>query len=387
MSVFSAMGASRYEHGYQSYFNIQNAQSTTEKEITKTKPISAASQIQANHANINKKNSKNTTASDIKKNNIDTVAKSTSSQIQRQDSLFISNPNEAPVAWLSVNNNLNTAALHGNIRSQIEIDNFRWNHDKERNSGKYKFSIMNAFLRHDELPNWYFGFYFAKEDSYKGNIFDQSFQDNTNISEAFVGHIFETYRGKIGLEGMFGAESGLNRLKTRVKTWVDLRFTDTLRLGGYIFYEFQPYNNRPDNGDTNNTSIETEPVLKYQIDNNNGLWLSSLYIRKKQARKEFGAIMEVEQNIRLGFFHNWTDLFSSIYIGTGRLKKYNQINSNETFYKSNYHTLGVTASYPLILSLRAYGEFKFEKTKEYGLWTSDGHNWNPFTLLGVVYEF
>ncbi|MDF7670703.1 OmpG porin family protein [Orbaceae bacterium ESL0721] len=307
--------------------------------------------------------------------------------MEADDLLFITNPNEVPAAWFAIDDNLSAGGFHGNLRAQIESDNIRWKHHHNRNGGSYKLAPLNAFLRHDELPNWYFGFYFAKEESYKGGIWDQSFQDNTNISEAFVGHIFETYRGNIGLEGMFGGESGLNRLKSRAKGWVDLRLTHNTKLGGYAFYEYQPNNNRPDNVDGHAVNIETEPNLTYIFDNNNGIWLSTLYKHNLQTREKFGNILEVEQNVRVGFYHNWRKLFSSYYVGLGRLKKYNEQHSSELFYKSNFKMIGLTASYPIVSSVRAYGEFKYEHTKEYGLWSESGRNWNPFTTLGVVYEF
>lgn len=96
---------------------------------------------------------------------------------------------DPPVHWNSIGRNMEVGGLHGNIGSQIEIDDVRWS-DNKKNSGKFKLATIQAFLRHDELPNWYFGFWNAREDSYKGQFSNQDYKGTNTINEFFVGHIF-----------------------------------------------------------------------------------------------------------------------------------------------------------------------------------------------------
>jgi len=121
---------------------------------------------------------------------------------------------DPPVHWNSIGRNMEVGGLHGNIGSQIEIDDVRWSNNK-KNSGKFKLATIQAFLRHDELPNWYFGFWSAREDSYKGQFSNQDYQGTNTINEFFVGHIFETWRGNIGTEVMVGSETASKRWKNR----------------------------------------------------------------------------------------------------------------------------------------------------------------------------
>lgn len=95
---------------------------------------------------------------------------------------------DPPVHWNSIGRNMEVGGLHGNIGSQIEIDDVRWSNNK-KNSGKFKLATIQAFLRHDELPNWYFGFWNAREDSYKGQFSNQDYQGTNTINE-FLWAIF-----------------------------------------------------------------------------------------------------------------------------------------------------------------------------------------------------
>jgi len=268
---------------------------------------------------------------------------------------------DPPVNWNSIGRNMEVGGLHGNIGSQIEIDDVRWSNNK-KNSGKFKLATIQAFLRHDELPNWYFGFWNAREDSYKGQFSNQDYKGTNTINEFFVGHIFETWRGNIGTEVMVGSETATKRWKNRFKVWQDLRLSNKWSLAGYAYGEYQPQGNEPGNGDLEQYIFEIEPAIQYRVNPDLGLYLRP-------------------------YWRNRYPLLTSLYVGFGQDKIDNASNASEVFYDGRYKFIGGTLSYPVFGEVRLYGEFKAQFTKETGLWTSTGHSWNPFTVVGVNYNF
>ncbi|HCI6191198.1 TPA: hypothetical protein NPO42_000954 [Klebsiella quasipneumoniae subsp. similipneumoniae] len=293
---------------------------------------------------------------------------------------------EPPVHWNSVGRNMEAGGLHGNIATQIEIDDARRSNN-ENNSGKFKYATLQAFLRHDEMPNWYFGFYNAREDSYKGQFTNQDYVGTNTINEIFVGHIFETWRGNIGAEVMGGSETAGKRWKSRLKLWQDLRLSDRWSVAGYAFGEFQPQGTEPGNGDLEKYIFETEPALQYRVNSDLGLYLRPFYSYNRQEREQWGDIIEREWKVSAGLWKNWYPLLTSLYVGVGQKKTTNASNSYELFYDGRYKYVGGTISYPIVDELRLYGEFKAKFTKESGAWTTAGHSWTPFTVVGAIYNF
>lgn len=293
---------------------------------------------------------------------------------------------DPPVHWDNIGRNMEAGGLHGNIGSQIEIDDVRRS-DNQKNSGKFKLATIQAFLRHDELPNWYFGFWNAREDSYKGQFSNQSYKGTNTINEFFIGHIFETWRGNIGTEVMLGSETATKRWKNRFKVWQDLRLSSKWSLAGYAYGEYQPQGNQPGNGDLEQYIFETEPAIQYRVNPDLGLYLRPYYYYNRQVRENWGDIVEQEWKVTAGLWKNWYPLLTSIYIGFGQDKIDNASNAQEIFYDGRYKFIGGTISYPVFGDVRLYGEFKARFTKETGLWTSAGNSWNPFTVVGVTYNF
>ena len=293
---------------------------------------------------------------------------------------------EPPVHWNSVGRNMEAGGLHGNIGTQIEIDDARRSNN-EHNGGKFKYATLQAFLRHDEMPNWYFGFYNAREDSYKGQFSNQHYSGTNTINEVFVGHIFETWRGNIGAEVMGGSESAGKRWKSRFKLWQDLRLSDRWSIAGYAFGEFQPQGTEPGNGDLEKLIFETEPALQYRVNPDLGLYLRPFYSYNRQEREQWGDIIEREWKVSAGLWKNWYPLLTSLYVGVGQKKTTNASDSYELFYDGRYQYVGGTFSYPIVDELRLYGEFKAKFTKEAGAWTTAGYSWTPFTVVGAVYNF
>ncbi|MEQ4454218.1 OmpG porin family protein [Kosakonia sacchari] len=291
-----------------------------------------------------------------------------------------------PVHWNSIGRNMEAGGLHGNVGSQIEIDDVRWSNSK-KNSGKFKLATIQAFLRHDELPNWYFGFWNAREDDYKGQFSNQDYSGTNTINEFFVGHIFETWRGNIGTEVMVGSETATKRWKNRFKIWQDLRLSNKWSIAGYAYGEYQPQGNQPGNGDLEQYIFETEPAIQYRVNPDLGLYLRPYYYYNRQVRESWGDIVEQEWKVTAGFWRNWYPLLTSMYIGFGQDKIENASNAKELFYDGRYKFIGGTISYPVFGEVRLYGEFKASFTKETGLWTYTGHSWNPFTVVGVTYNF
>lgn len=293
---------------------------------------------------------------------------------------------DPPVHWDSIGRNMEAGGLHGNISTQIEIDDVRWS-DNKKNSGKFKLATIQAFLRHDELPNWYFGFWNAREDSYKGQFSNQDYKGTNTINEFFVGHIFETWRGNIGTEVMVGSETATKRWKNRYKIWQDLRLTNKWSLAGYAYGEYQPQGNEPGNGDLEQYIFEIEPAIQYRVNPDLGLYLRPYYYYNRQERESWGDIVEEEWKVTAGLWRNWYPLLTSLYLGFGQDKIDNASNGKEVFYDGRYKFIGGTISYPVFGEVRLYGEFKAQFTKENGLWTSSGHSWNPFTVVGMNYNF
>ncbi|MBM7343087.1 OmpG porin family protein [Pantoea coffeiphila] len=293
---------------------------------------------------------------------------------------------EPPVHWNSVGRNMEAGGLHGNIGTQIEIDDARRSNN-EHNGGKFKYATLQAFLWHDEMPNWYFGFYNAREDSYKGQFSNQHYSGTNTINEVFVGHIFETWRGNIGAEVMGGSESAGKRWKSRFKLWQDLRLSDRWSIAGYAFGEFQPQGTEPGNGDLEKLIFETEPALQYRVNPDLGLYLRPFYSYNRQEREQWGDIIEREWKVSAGLWKNWYPLLTSLYVGVGQKKTTNASDSYELFYDGRYQYVGGTLSYPIVDELRLYGEFKAKFTKEAGAWTTAGYSWTPFTVVGAVYNF
>ncbi|VUS74185.1 OmpG porin family protein [Klebsiella spallanzanii] len=293
---------------------------------------------------------------------------------------------DPPVHWNGVGRNMEAGGLHGNIGTQIEIDDVRWGNN-QKNGGKFKLATIQAFLRHDELPNWYFGFWNAREDDYKGQFSNQDYSGSNTINEFFVGHIFETWRGNIGAEVMGGSETATKRWKSRFKLWQDLRLSDKWSLAGYVYGEYQPQGNQPQNGDLEQYIFETEPSIQYRVNPDLGLYLRPYYYYNRQEREQWGDIIEREWKVTAGLWKNWYPLLTSLYVGVGQDKTTNASNTYELFYDGRYKFIGGTISYPVFGEVRLYSEFKASFTKQSGAWTSSGHSWNPFTVVGVVYNF
>ncbi|MEE3650431.1 MULTISPECIES: OmpG porin family protein [unclassified Brenneria] len=290
------------------------------------------------------------------------------------------------VHWNTVDSSLDAGGLHGNIGSKIEIDDTRWK-DNSKNGGKFKLALIQAWLRHDELPGWYFGYWNAREDNYKGQFSNQDYSGTNTINEMYIGKINEFYRGNWGIEVLGGTESATKRWKGRLKLWGESRLTDKWSVSGYVFREYQPQSNDSNNNDLEHHSMEMEPSLQYRVNPDLGIYLRPYYSWDKQARKFWGNIIEEEWKISAGLWRNWYPLLTSVYVGFGNDKIYNDANRSEIFYSGKYHFIGATASYPIVDNLRLYGEFKAQFTKSHGQWANDGHSWNPFTVVGVEYSF
>lgn len=378
-----------YAVGYQSYFSdemeIKNKtvqpSDIKEPKTAAAKPSTAVAVQQTENqtsAQTVEKVSAKTTTSPEKSGVLMGDANEVSVLRLRQD--------DPPVHWNSVGRDMEAGGLHGNIGTQIEIDDSRHSNN-QKNGGKFKLATLQAFLRHDELPNWYFGFYNAREDDYKGQFSNQHYNGTNTINELFVGHIFETWRGNIGAEVMGGSETATKRWKSRFKLWQDLRISDKWSLAGYAFGEFQPQGTEPGNGDLQEYIFETEPAIQYRVNPDLGLYLRPFYTYKRQEREQWGDIIEREWKVTAGLWKNWYPLLTSLYVGVGQKKTTNASDTYELFYDGRYKFVGGTVSYPIVDQLRLYGEFKASFTKEAGAWTSPGHAWNPFTVVGAVYNF
>lgn len=371
-----------YLNSYQSYFHdeaaVQDQQASLSQEKKLTRKLSPGKNDQVATTNVKSSNVDLVRSYDdktgIKKSNAGSV------------SLLRVNKNDPQVHWDSIGRNMEAGGLHGEIKTQIEIDDVRWS-DSRKNTGKFKLTTAQAFLHHDELPNWYFGFWNAREDSYRGEFTDQDFVGANTINEFFVGHIFETWRGNIGAEVMAGSESAKKRWKNRIKVWQDLRVTDKWSLAGYAYAEYQPRTNQQGNNDLAQYIVEAEPAIQYRVNPDLGLFLRHYYYHNRQVRENWGDIIEDEWKVTAGFWKNWYPLLTSLYIGIGHDKKDNASNANELFYDGRYNFVGGTISYPVYGAIRLNGEFRAEFTKETGLWTNTGHSWNPFTVVGLSYNF
>ncbi|WP_375232367.1 OmpG porin family protein [Pectobacterium carotovorum] len=380
-----------YTGNYQSYFhdeteNQQHSNSAVKsgsQDATVREPSASVAGVTAtvqspSSATVALPSERKNTASGANQNNARDNSEDVSLLRLRQEA--------PPVHWNSIGRNMEAGGLHGNIGSQIEIDDVRWS-NSTKNSGKFKLATIQAFLKHDELPNWYFGFWNAREDSYQGQFSNQDYKNTNTINELFVGHIFETWRGNIGTEVMVGSETATKRWKNRFKLWQDLRLSSKWSIAGYTYGEYQPQGNEPGNGDLEQYIFETEPAIQYRVNPDLGLYLRPYYYYNRQVRENWGDIVEQEWKVTAGFWRNWYPLLTSMYIGFGQDKIENASNAKELFYDGRYKFIGATVSYPVFGEVRLYGEFKASFTKETGLWTSTGHSWNPFTIVGVTYNF
>ncbi|WP_300001148.1 OmpG porin family protein [uncultured Cedecea sp.] len=391
LSAFSSFAfgdSSGYTRHYQSYYENETnsrVQPTVNSDVTSTKHQQPAVQQKSLNNTLpgaEQHNSQPTTA----KTQATERAEKKTNEADNQVSVVRLRQNELPVHWDGIGNNMEAGGLHGNIASQIEIEDNRRS-DNSKNSGKFKLATIQAFLKHDELPGWYFGFYNAREDNYKGMYTNQDYSGSNTINEIFVGHIFETWRGNFGTELMGGSESGNKRWKYRLKLWQDIRLSSKWSLGGYLFGEEQPQNSQPGNNDLSQHIFETEPVLQYLVNPDMGVFLRPFYVYKRQERGNWGDIVEQEWKASIGVWRNWYPLLSSVYVGIGQKKTTNASDSDVLFYDGRYKYIGGTLSYPVIGDLRLYGEFKARFGKEDGEWTEKGSFWSPFTIIGVVYNF
>lgn len=394
LPITSQAETGNYVRHYQSYFENQDETpvAPTAELPPQNNKLSAAtdnpvtSKVVANTPVIENKKSiteQNNTAKSAVNTEADANLKVTN---EAQVSVLRLRQNELPVHWSDLGKNMEAGGLHGNIGSQIEIDDNRRS-DNSKNGGKFKLATIQAFLRHDELPNWYFGFYNAREDNYKGMFTNQDYSGSNTINEAFVGHIFESWRGNIGTEVMVGSESATKRWKYRLKLWQDLRIANKWSVAGYLFGEYQPQNSQEGNNDLSQYNFETEPVLQYRVNPDMGLFLRPFYSYKHQGRENWGDIVEQEWKASVGIWRNWYPLLSSVYLGIGQKKTTNASDSSVLFYDGRYKYFGGTLSYPVIGELRLYGELQAKFSKEDGEWTEKGHSWNPFAIVGVTYNF
>lgn len=383
-SSFAYSDSSAYTRHYQSYFDSDVSASTSKPEarsdrlpVTRQSTVATAQTLPQESDDVVSTPVTTATTLQKEKKNLDT---------EDQVSVLRLRQNELPVHWDRIGNNMDAGGLHGNIGSQIEIEDNRRS-DNSNNSGKFKLATIQAFLRHDELPNWYFGFYNAREDNYKGMYTNQDYSGSNTINEIFVGHIFETWRGNIGTELMGGSETGTKRWKYRLKLWQDLRISSKWSVAGYLFGEDQPQNSQPGNNDLSQQIFETEPVVQYRVNSDTGIYLRPFYSYKRQGRENWGDIVEQEWKASIGMWRNWYPLLSSVYLGIGQKKTTNASDASILFYDSRYKYIGGTLSYPVIDDLRLYGEFKATFGKEDGDWTKKGSFWSPFTIIGIVYNF
>lgn len=386
-SIFSSFAYSEssvYTRHYQSYFDSDVSAGTSKPEarsdrlpVTSQSTVATAQTLPQESDDVVSTPVTTATTLQKEKNNLDT---------EDQVSVLRLRQNELPVHWDRIGNNMDAGGLHGNIGSQIEIEDNRRS-DNSNNSGKFKLATIQAFLRHDELPNWYFGFYNAREDNYKGMYTNQDYSGSNTINEIFVGHIFETWRGNIGTELMGGSETGTKRWKYRLKLWQDLRISSKWSVAGYLFGEDQPQNSQPGNNDLSQQIFETEPVVQYRVNSDTGIYLRPFYSYKRQERENWGDIVEQEWKASIGMWRNWYPLLSSVYLGIGQKKTTNASDASILFYDSRYKYIGGTLSYPVIDDLRLYGEFKATFGKEDGDWAKKGSFWSPFTIIGIVYNF
>lgn len=383
-SSFAYSDSSAYTRHYQSYFDSDVSASTSKPEarsdrlpVTRQSTVATAQTLPQESDDVVSTPVTTSTTLQKEKKNLDT---------EDQISVLRLRQNELPVHWDRIGNNMDAGGLHGNIGSQIEIEDNRRS-DNSNNSGKFKLATIQAFLRHDELPNWYFGFYNAREDNYKGMYTNQDYSGSNTINEIFVGHIFETWRGNIGTELMGGSETGTKRWKYRLKFWQDLRISSKWSVAGYLFGEDQPQNSQPGNNDLSQQIFETEPVVQYRVNSDTGIYLRPFYSYKRQGRENWGDIVEQEWKASIGMWRNWYPLLSSVYLGIGQKKTTNASDASILFYDSRYKYIGGTLSYPVIDDLRLYGEFKATFGKEDGDWAKKGSFWSPFTIIGIVYNF
>jgi len=374
-----------YTGSYESYFQDESETKTTSTSLTKKENkqsslsvVTAGKESEPTASSVPVTLSTDNKTAEVKKNNnVDNPEDVSLLRLRQED---------PPVHWNSIGRNMEVGGLHGNIGTQVEIDDVRWSNNK-KDSGKFKLATIQAFLRHDELPNWYFGFWNAREDSYKGQFSNQDYNGTNTINEIFVGHIVETWRGNIGTEVMVGSETATKRWKNRFKVWQDLRLSNKWSLAGYAYGEYQPQGNEPGNGDLDQYIFEIEPAIQYRVSSDLGLYLRPYYYYNRQERESWGDIIEEEWKVTAGLWRNWYPLLTSLYFGFGQDKIDNASNAKEVFYDGRYKFIGGTISYPVVGEVRLYGEFKAQFTKETGLWTSTGHSWNPFTVVGVNYNF
>lgn len=294
---------------------------------------------------------------------------------------------DAPaVSWVQVGHAEDRGGLHGNVAMQIEIDDIhRYRH--QDSSGKFKFGNIQAFLRHDELPNWYFGFWSGREDNYKGDFFYENYTGSNNINEFFIGHIFDTYHGQVGTEFLMGSESGPRRWKNRIKIWQNLRLTDRFSITGYEHIEYQPRNSDPYNGDLDQYIFEAEPSFQYRIGMDWGLYFRTFYNRNTVKRLTFPNINEYEYKLYGGVYKNWGTLLTSFYAGVGRNKKSLASGDDPVLYDAKYKMIGTTFTYPFYGGFNVYGELRARFIDESGNDVVEGNSWNSYSLVGVSYNF
>lgn len=375
-----------YMGDYQSYYHTDDNSSST-LDLNKQNNGEIKSSKIDDCVNASIKQTSNSTVTHKKPNDNSTGAenKNCDDKIEVISTLRL-RKEDPPAHWNNIGRNMEAGALHGNLSTQIEIEDYRWSNN-DKNNGKFKLATTQAFLRHDELPNWYFGFWNAREDSYRGKFSNQEYTGTNTINELFLGHIFETWHGNFGLEVMAGSESAKKRWKNRIKVWQDFRLTDKWSLAGYAYGEFQPRSNQQGNGDLEQYIFEIEPAIQYRVNPDLGLYLRPYYYHDRQKRANWGDIIEGEWKVTAGLWRNWYPLLTSLYVGLGQDKIDNSTNANEIFLNSHYKFVGSTISYPIFDEVRLYGEFKAKFSEEYGLWTNTGHSWSPFTVVGISYNF
>ncbi|MEI2491691.1 OmpG porin family protein, partial [Acinetobacter baumannii] len=152
-----------YTGSYQSYFqdepDVQEKPSSPVKKGNAQSSLSASSSPVA--AGAAAESMKSTTLPEVTQSKSAGVTKNRKADNPEDVSLLRLRQEDPPVHWNSIGRNMEAGGLHGNIGTQIEIDDVRWSNNK-KNSGKFKLATIQAFLRHDELPNWYFGFWNAR---------------------------------------------------------------------------------------------------------------------------------------------------------------------------------------------------------------------------------
>lgn len=408
LTAFTSLNANAgaLSYGYQSYFHDEVAQESNSNSSDNHKSLAsytsnasdkaapAQATATATAASAVTPASAVATAQPTQQQNIN-VSNNTVTAAATDESPLVYNPqgvstlrlrqSDPPVHWNSVGRNMALGGLHGNVGTSIEIEDKRFS-NHSHNSGKFKLATIQALLRHDELPNWYFGYYNAREDNYNGGFTNEQVKGSNTINEIYLGHIFEVWSGNIGTEFLFGSETATKRWKYRFKIWQDLRLTDKWSFGGYAYGEFQPRNEQNGNNDLDQYIFELEPSVNYRIDNNMGLFVRPYFYHNCQKRAQWGDIIEQKKRLTAGLWKNWWPLLTSVYVGVGK-DHIETSNGDEVFFDNKYHYLGATASYPVFGEVRLYGEFKAQFNEESGTWAHEGHSWTPLTIVGVKYDF